>query len=194
MTLDDLLRYAPLFQMVAYTSLTLSTVIVGVTALIFSYRNNFGWKPIVLVTSHGVGSGMDDAHYDVALKYEVWNRRKYPIVLRSMTVRFNVISVVAGMSTRLPSPGWEIPRSKSELFYREEKSLGPSEHLVFDVAAPFEKRSLDHLEDRPVISVSYYDPRANKIKAIRKRYHWHLRSFSKPRGLSSARFLAWWRE
>lgn len=187
--MDEFVRYAPLFQLAAYTSLTFSTVIVGVTALIFTYRNNFGWKPIVLVTSHGVGSGMDDEHFDVALKYEVWNRRKYPIVLRSMTVRFKTISVVSGMSTRLPSPGWEIPGWTNELYYREKKSLGPSEHLVFDVAAPFKRRSLDDLEDRPIIRVSYYDPRANKVKIIRKRYHWYLTTLSKPKGFSPARLL-----
>jgi hypothetical protein len=48
----------PTLQLIAYVSLTLSTVFVAATSLIIAYRQNFGWKPILfLIRPVGVKKG-----------------------------------------------------------------------------------------------------------------------------------------
>lgn len=103
MTLDDLLKYAPLFQIVAYTSLTLSTIIVGVAALIFTYRNNFGWKPLCIVLSHGAGTPPSRQYIDATLHFEIWNRHKYPIALRELKIEYPFYWLTEGANTGLGS-------------------------------------------------------------------------------------------
>jgi hypothetical protein len=51
---------APILQLVAYTCLTGASVVVATVSALFGYRQNFGWSPIVLVTSHGLGAGGKD--------------------------------------------------------------------------------------------------------------------------------------
>ena len=38
-------------QLMAYVTLTLSSVIVAGTSLFIAYRQNFGWKPIIFPSS-----------------------------------------------------------------------------------------------------------------------------------------------
>lgn len=36
-------------QFVSSTAVTLTSLVVGIAAAVFSYRNNFGWKPIAFM-------------------------------------------------------------------------------------------------------------------------------------------------
>lgn len=65
----------------------MSTVVASV-ALVFSYRQNVGWKPILLALEASVG---DDKV--LRLRIEFWNRRKYPLTLTYLYVGIDGIDL-----------------------------------------------------------------------------------------------------
>jgi hypothetical protein len=73
-------------QLVAYVSLMLSSVVVALTSLFIAYRQNFGWKPIVFLSSFGGGGGRYG--YTVTIEFEFWNRKKYPVTVRRVSVKY----------------------------------------------------------------------------------------------------------
>jgi hypothetical protein len=65
---------------------------IAAASLFIAYRNNFGWKPIVLITTYHVrGSSKFPEFEIVEVEFEFWNRRKYPIVVREIKVFFGAI-------------------------------------------------------------------------------------------------------
>jgi len=78
-------------QIFAYVTLTVTGLTVAVVSLVFLYRQNFGWKPIVLVVSKGLrGKGGEDTVL-LIFEFEAWNRRNYPIVIRRASLDFENI-------------------------------------------------------------------------------------------------------
>ncbi|WP_242914356.1 hypothetical protein [Brevundimonas pishanensis] len=65
----------------------------------FSFRQQMGWRPIVVFKSYGVESGninSDDPNIlgsngklYCSIEFEIWNRRKYPIVINVVDVSFS---------------------------------------------------------------------------------------------------------
>jgi hypothetical protein len=46
------------------------------------YRNNFGWKPGIIIMESGLGAELAHPnHRSVSFEIQVWNRRRYPISL-----------------------------------------------------------------------------------------------------------------
>jgi hypothetical protein len=62
-------------QWIAPTAPAVASVIVAVVALAFNYRQNRGWKPVILVLQCGFDQPF------ASIEFEVWNRRKYPVVI-----------------------------------------------------------------------------------------------------------------
>src|SRR4051812_38123321 len=85
--LDWLRATAPVFQLLAYMTLTLVSVLVAIFSAVFTYRNSFGWKPLAFVALHSAAISVTSP-VKASLEFEIWNRRKYPIVVRSMELRF----------------------------------------------------------------------------------------------------------
>src|ERR1700741_2491930 len=85
--MDDMpIPDSPTMQWIASTALTLASVTVAVVAATFNYRQNRGWKPAILVLSQG---------FDIVawIDFEVWNRRKYPIVVHGVVIKFGNVKL-----------------------------------------------------------------------------------------------------
>ena len=147
-----------LLQLVAYTSLTVASVTVATVSAIFGYRQNYGWKPIALVTSHGLSGTGGSNKFNALLTIEFWNRRKYPVAVGGVTVKFKTINFAYA-----PSPnekGWS--RIGAGYFKRVEQRLEPAAHIAVEFTAPFEADSIDALRDAVEVVVNYFDPVSGK--------------------------------
>jgi len=157
-------------QFVASIALTVASLTVAVVSLLFAYRNNFGWKPLLLVTGHGVQNiGGDREVYEATVSLEFWNRRKYPLVLRYMKVELSALPLVY----KPTKEGWHVHAGNS-VMNTDTHILEPTSHMQFKAEAPFGKRSLDGLVDDLTITLIYYDPRLNTSVTITAKHHWSL--------------------
>jgi hypothetical protein len=87
----------PTLQLIAYSALTCASVIVASVSGLLAFRQSIGWKPIVFPTSHGFGRLNDDEPDGLSkatLEFEVWNRRKYPIIVIGAQVDFETLDFV----------------------------------------------------------------------------------------------------
>src|SRR5262249_46876385 len=78
-------RLVPFMQIAASSAVALMGLVVSIVVGWLGYRNNFGWKPVVLVTERTVAERHDliDS-VSVTMRLEVLNRRKYPLRLEWM--------------------------------------------------------------------------------------------------------------
>ena len=172
MTLDDLLRFAPLFQVVAYISLTLTTIIVGIAALIFTYRNNFGWKPRCLHIKDGFGHPLYQPEmWTFLLTFDVWNMRKYPIAIKSISVRptklrFNTETIMEEWEALTPE---EISRTSN--WRQSDIVLAPVSSQTIEAEGVFvDPGDTARVFETVVVTVTYFDPRKKKMCIAKLRY------------------------
>lgn len=155
-------------QLIAYVSLTLASVVIASVSLFLGYRQNFGWKPIVLVVGSGLKGSPDyPEHYAMTLSLEVWNRHKYPIVVRGLDATFSELRFEEGLKNYDYPAGFYLAGSLGRISSHNHTRLDPSSYLSIELEAPFLKRSLDNLDDEIVINVRWFDPRTNKHKKIK---------------------------
>src|SRR5438270_14013939 len=83
----------PIVQLIAYVMLTLASISVATVSAFIAYRSNFGWKPLVLVTSYGFQGTGGSKQVAATVQFEFWNRRKYPISIRYMTVALSTVKL-----------------------------------------------------------------------------------------------------
>jgi hypothetical protein len=168
----------PTLQLIASVLTAVASVIVAIVSLRFTYRQNYGWRPIVLVTSHGLsGVGGEQNRHLAVLKFEIWNRRKYPIVVRAIYIHFRdlVIQDDRPGDSRLDlSSGWRVHRERTA-FQSEPFSIEPTTHKAFELRAPFQTKSLDDIDEPVVINVRYFDPISNKYQDVRMTHHFSLK-------------------
>jgi hypothetical protein len=149
----------PTMQLIAYTTLTAASVTVAVVASIFSYYQNYGWTPVILVLAQWFG---DDAGID----FEFWNRRKYPVVIHVVEIRFGNVKLDEPPP---PSERWAIFHNK--LIHRGHVSLEPASHHPFEAAAMYKKQTLSKSEIVR-IDVFYFDPIANRRKKLTSKHRY----------------------
>lgn len=152
-------------QFASSTALTLASIAVGLIALNVGYRNNFGWKPILLVKSYGIGSGHDWT--EVHCIFEVWNRRKYPLVVREMQVSFGDLKV--DREARGAAAEGELWWATKEgtLITHKSVSIEPTRHQEFEAVGPV--RSDAGAVTDVVVWVDLFDPRKNGHVVLRAR-------------------------
>ena len=126
-------------------------------ALRINYRNNFGLKPILLVKSHGVTAG--NGWVEVHCAFEVWNRRKYSLVVREMQVSFGETKIdykapnVDGEET-----AWSATNA-GNLLWSEKHAIEASQYGDFEAVGPIiVSRSAGM---RLEVWVDLFDPREN---------------------------------
>lgn len=169
-----------LVQLIAYTTLTAASVIVGSVSLFVAYRQNFGWPLFVLVSSHGLSGGKVKNYNGASLDIEVWNRRKYPILLRWIEVEFQVLAFDFDVKDWVYDPDWHISRNDL-LIWANEKVIDPMAMFKLKPEAPFKIRSLDTLADRVEVRVGYYDPRMRKDVELAITYNYHFGVMDDPK-------------
>ena len=145
-------------QLIAYVSLTLSSVIVASTSLFIAYRQNFGWKPIVFLSSYGGGGGRYG--YTVTIEFEFWNRKKYPVTMRRVSVEYEM-QVMDRNSQNVLSEGWHI-EGEHLLVHEKYETVNPGTAKRHDLVAPVEKSQID-LKENVTVTLFYFDPIKNRI-------------------------------
>lgn len=160
----------PTLQLLAYVSLTAVNLAVAGSALFLSYRQNLGWKPIAFVLSSGWKAGPDDPGvYRGTLQVEIWNRRKYPIVVRGADVTVSGLDILEPRILRDERQEWS--RYRKTLIHRSDVVLEPNSRHHIEVEFRFKERTLDDLDEVVNWTVRYFDPRRNKYSLFRS----HLR-------------------
>ena len=140
-------------QTLASLALTAMSVVVASAALSVSFRQNVGWRPIILVTSvtwrGGFGPG---ANYVFESHLEFWNRRRYPVVLQTTS------GLLHGMSSA---------KTFGQRLDRFDEAIQPSSRHKMKLTFEFPKESMDAA--RPIfdIEVWFFDPRKNSRQRLR---------------------------
>lgn len=68
----ELARWIPLLQIITNVMLTIVALCIAGASLYVAYRNNFGWKPIILVSRFGLTAEPNGAiKYVAAIEFEV---------------------------------------------------------------------------------------------------------------------------
>lgn len=174
-------------QFFAYTSLTVTTALVAILSLTFSYRQHYGWRPILLLVNRGLKAGTIDQDGEFCdpetgtsgmfawIMFDLWNRRTYPIVLESVTVTFSqnildyseVVRLRKGAKWRLIEGGYK---------FEDRFALDNGKHHSFNLNARLlSEQSLDGIDGTVTLKVQYFDPRRHKSKTlvISQPYNFH---------------------
>jgi hypothetical protein len=149
----------PTLQLIAYSSLTLASVVVSVTSLVIGFRQNFGWKPILLYT------GRDEMPYvkeilTLHTRFEVWNRRKYPINVRSAKITFAEGCLVYGHREYNYEGEWRV---HDEFIVCDKNArLEANSHMEMESCAPLKTSLHPKNPDVLKIELTYFDPIKNE--------------------------------
>lgn len=163
----------PTAQFIAYVTLTLTGLTVAFTSLVFTYRQHFGWPPIVLIAKTGMKSGTKPDLPRATFSLEFWNRRTYPLVVRSVSGEFGTLGIDENAITEKDEDGW--------LFYSAEKGkqfdefvVRPGEQLCIECCPTLKKQVLEEVKADIVFNFFYFDPRRHKNDKIMVKYHYAL--------------------
>lgn len=127
-------------------------------ALVVAYGQAIGWKPLLVVKRWGLLELRDGIGSTTA--FEVWNRRRYPIVVRRMKVDYNRVkmSELRDVTKGEKDPNWTV--MSGELHHWDEYVIDPGAHRAFTVDAlciqegPFP----DEEARRLTVKVLLFDP------------------------------------
>lgn len=171
-----LTQYVSVAQFVAYVSLTVGTFTVSLLSLMFSFRQQMGWKPIVVFKSYGIKGG--NINFDspnilgangrlyCSVEFEIWNRRKYPIVINVVDVSFSGDFIDNyGILLNQKEKNWS--GRGSSAVSRKRMVVGGGEHLSFELISKVKDgTSFDNLEESVVVKFSCLDPVRGKYFKI----------------------------
>lgn len=146
-----------ILQIVTNATLTIVGICVAVASVIVAYRNNFGWKPIVLITrwqrspykTSGGGS----------IRLEVWNRQKYPVTVRQIFLEVEKVRIVG-----VPTSKWQ--HSDNTVWIDESTTIA---------ATVFEEIEFEFICEPPgiempyTLTLNYYDPRVNRQRELQRK-------------------------
>jgi hypothetical protein len=119
--------------------------------LFIGYRQNFGWEPIVLVVGTGFGAN------ERTLRFELWNRRKYPIAVHHAIVEFNGYELKR--YNEIDDKGGWLIYQDDKLYKPETLYLEPNSHHAFALRAPMRYRTDEERKAPLQIEVCFFDPR-----------------------------------
>jgi len=149
-------------QLIASSVFALAGAIIAATAATVSYRNNFGWRPVVLFLRYEWGGDREFPGYiPIEVKFEFWNRQKYPLAIREIKVFLGDVELASGENEIGVSPDWAIIQKDVLFFKSSEQGLEANRHIAFKVRAPItaQESGYDHAVR---IWVNYFDPIRNK--------------------------------
>ncbi len=167
-------------QFVSSTALTAMSVTVGVVAAVIGYRNSNGWRPLLVVTGQSLIPMKRPDGISVWTEFEVWNRRKYPVVVRQMFVRFDEVKLTEVILANAneekdgeeEKDNWHVTWNHRIVNRYGQFVLEAGKHARFAVRAKFEplKPDFDTLARmRGKVRVQVYDPKIDKhilLKAL----------------------------
>jgi hypothetical protein len=153
-----------------------ASIILGVAAFFvaalssyFSYRNNFGWKPRCLLIKDGFGHyGANPEMWTFLVTFAVWNMRKYPIVVKRITVRPDKLR----FNTEIVTEMWDVT-SPDEITRTRGGDLviAPiSSHTFTADSVLVNPGDLAHVYETVFVTVTYFDPRLKKERTTKMKY------------------------
>lgn len=138
-----------------------------------SVRENYGWRPIVVLGQYSLGGG--NKRTEMTVEFQIWNRRRYPIVVRDIVLSYRLArfeTVDDGFDPS--SEAWSV---------RSERSIGKDVRVAIDPgkSEPFDMNMVvsgETMMEDPTIEVSFFDPIANKMKQARnvRGTYWQLKA------------------
>jgi|SRR5579884_614517 len=142
------------------------STVVAVVALVFSYRQNIGWDPVVLASRSKIREVEQFWDYELSIRFEFWNRRKYPLSMRYMRVALSGAEakqfVISGDGERT----FTGPFAYNEL----DTVVAPHTSFAVLIRAKLGEQCLDALRPRFDIELSYFDPRTNRDSNLRSEH------------------------
>lgn len=159
--------WVSLTQIGASIFLGLSALVVAVLGLRWSYRNNFGWDPVAFIKEFKITNTQqrsDEAAlcHIGQLSLEFWNRRKYPIIIRSMQVDFKGVTL---RQSKHPPADWHI--RDTTMRRTKDVTVTPTSHQTFSIHIPYLVDTTGEIQTPMSVDITYYDPRRNKEGCIR---------------------------
>lgn len=175
-----LIQNVALAQLIAYICLTITSVIVATVSLRFSYRQNFGWAPLMIVSTHGheseFGPGKDESIIRATVEFEVWNRRTYPIILEGAEIRFRQDILEPSVPSLDNESAWWV-EAPSVCAYLERLAVKNGEHHAYKLSVPMKPgldfKDIDGMID---IEVTCFDPRREREYKLKQSYRYHFKS------------------
>lgn len=161
----------PTLQLIAYSALTCASVFVASVSAIMGYHQNFGWKPIILVKSHGYGGPLDGGK-DLpgarkgTLEFEVWNRRKYPIVLVAAQIVFEKHDFVFA-AIHADDELWQHAGGRAFKNHYSDR-IEPNSYYVCKLGFAYKDQGSE-FDDRVRIKITYFDPNRNRYITAKAR-------------------------
>jgi hypothetical protein len=127
-----------------------------------AYRQGYGFRPLVLVSGHGIfGGGELTEHYGARVSIDIWNRRKYPVRIERVSFVFYELRFDEWAKGYVKQDGWYLG-SPGAVVFHGSITLESAGHQSIEMKDPFKKGSLDNLDDFVRISVNYFYPIANR--------------------------------
>ena len=152
------------FEMLASASSIFMSTTLAIVALLFSYRQNVGWPPVVLISSshlQGVGGSQN---FSIILKIEAWNRRKYPVSLRSLHLIFDGVEVDKVSFSSGKTIG---VKRQSYAFERFDQIIHPNAGHEITVEFACGSQSLDVMQPHFGLELNLFDPHRNNESLIK---------------------------
>ena len=167
------MEQVPLWVSLTQIGASLFVGIAGFTLAVVSakwnYRNNFGYAPTAFISSDKLEAEEDfeeTKQYFAVLRFEVWNRQKYPIFVRTMTLTFEDIQLLPVEDQQVNAP-WTVGNTYAQFMY--EDTLDASKHYAHTLTIPFtapSRRALNNVAALIHIRVEYFDPRLNRSRKL----------------------------
>jgi hypothetical protein len=157
-----------IFQIIASLALTGMSLIVSGVSLFFGYRHNRGWKPAIVLVERARFSGAGPP--SLAVIFEVWNRHKYPIVIKEVDVQFERFTFLAPPKKEADenSVAWFLEENRTFESYHSVR-LEPEAHHRLYLLAQYKEESDDGKPENPSVAVRYFDPINNKEMTVRSK-------------------------
>jgi hypothetical protein len=157
-----------IFQIMASLALTGMSLIVSGVSLYFGYRHNRGRKPAIVLVERARFSGAGPP--SLAVIFEVWNRHKYPIVIKEVDVQFDRFTFLAPPEIEADgnSVAWFLEENRTFESYHSVR-LEPDAHHRLSLRAPYKEETDDGKPENPSIDVLYFDPINNKEMTVKSK-------------------------
>ena len=133
-----------IIQILAYISLTVASLVVAGVSLYLTYRQSVGWSPILLLPRYGLNFNRDlePGEWIVYFDIEIWNRRKYPLIIRNGHISFESTNV--HLEPAPPKNGhlsWQI-RNTNVLQLRKQQgfTIEPGSYTTVYASANYRKK------------------------------------------------------
>lgn len=122
----------PTLQLIASSVLALTGLCIAGASFTIAFRQFYGFKPIVLVSGIGLhGGGVMTEHYGADVKFEFWNRRKYPVKILFADVTFGDLRFESYVKEYDYDKEWHFMHD-GKCYNHVSKVIEPNGHIEID--------------------------------------------------------------